>query len=968
MTARQCSGALIVLAAWCVPAAGASEAAAWTVTNPTDVTYVDEAVRLKIDPPASARPGDYVGRAGGREVPFQIERIDGRGWVWVSASLEPGQEAAYSLVKAAPRRFEPKVRLARQGDVYVLDNGLIAVKVPAGPAGSAAPGPVAAVRLGSGQWIGRSFWRTGRKLKGLTAEVIGNGTVFAKVRLRYEFEGMAGLWGKTPAQAVVDVAVYPGQRHAAVDESHEMDRGDFWEFECTAGWAARKVSCEIFGGAAGKPVNRDKWPKDLAPLGWSREALDRRYAESDPRIGDTLMWLIPRWNQHYEDGWFFAVTDGGQAAGAIVCRAGKWYWPHDNKIEVKAKESADYAGLRCPTWRGRRRWLLVAGPAAGFVTVREETPPSRPGATPRVRYVIPAADYAYRYGFRGLDKVLHDYITTYPGRADAAGGKVAYPASINPLRMRRGWLGGSHGGFGASTPLQRLVAAQVMLDWDMYGTYWTFWSPENPNFYTSFMARPMSMIGEFKDHPRFAELAALVERRFREDVYHSATLPGGAGQECPGYYSMNGLHGLARRFKAELGFDALRWPRMHAGRRFLWHISQPRPDGKRVYHPGGDTHPGPSGPGSAEGFRTDDPKTWRTEEFPGFGVVFRNRPGTQRETYLAFKSGPNRGHFHGDPLSFHYCAHALPVAVDHFCSYRPRAGQEHMHNRVAFATAELPYANMDGYERVIAVRTGDAADAAIGQVESERLRITTKLPPEDWDRDQPQQVFDSPLKYRRTVVLVKGGRQDYFVIRDQHVGPEVRAIYCLHVYGQRCDRRGGVIDFDGMRLFVARPAEFDYSRHDWSHTNGGGEATKGIRLAVAGKRGEFITVIYPRGPKRTDEGIVLPRLQSRSIAVGDLPPVYEEAPLPEMAAVAGGVRVGEDEITFAGEIDDVDATAYATVKRAGRTVLTLTGKDIDMDRSQGEIGLFVPDAGYPFGRIPDWLIRQRVKRPAWMSE
>jgi len=39
---------------------------------------------------------------------------------------------------------------------------------------------------------------------------------------------------------------------------------------------------------------------------------------------------------------------------------------------------------------------------------------------------------------------------------------------------------------------------------------------------------------------------------------------------------------------------------------------------------------------------------------------------------------------------------------------------------------------------------------------------------------------------------------------------------------------------------------------------------------------------------------------------------------------------------------------------------TLTGRDIDPDRSQGRIGLFVPDAGYPFGDIPDWLIRQRA--------
>ena len=41
---------------------------------------------------------------------------------------------------------------------------------------------------------------------------------------------------------------------------------------------------------------------------------------------------------------------------------------------------------------------------------------------------------------------------------------------------------------------------------------------------------------------------------------------------------------------------------------------------------------------------------------------------------------------------------ARAAAVDHHCSYKPRAGQEHMHNRVAFHTPELPWANMDGYE------------------------------------------------------------------------------------------------------------------------------------------------------------------------------------------------------------------------------------------------------------------------------
>ncbi|MFW6061206.1 MAG: hypothetical protein ACOC93_00205, partial [Planctomycetota bacterium] len=394
--------------------------------------------------------------------------------------------------------------------------------------------------------------------------------------------------------------------------------------------------------------------------------------------------------------------------------------------------------------------------------------------------------------------------------------------------------------------------------------------------------------------------------------------------------------------------------RVRAGHDFLWRISQPRREGPRVFHPGGDTHPGKNGPKPADDHRTSDPSGWETEELAGFGVIFRNRPGTDRETYLAFKSGPNRGHFHGDQLSFHYAACATPVAVDHFCSYGPRAGQEHMHNRVAFATDDLPYANMDGYERLIAFQPGETADIAMGQVASDRLRHVTKLPPEDWDRDFPQKSFQTPLTYRRTVVQVTGGEQDYFVIRDQHAGQDLKAIYCLHAYGDKVTRDGNVIDWDGLRLFVAAPRQFDYQRFDWSHENGGGQSTKGVRLKVEAAESEFITVLYPRIPtgEQTD-----PQQME-----------YRDSPMPEMEAIPGGVRVGEDEITFDGGIDEDAATSYVTVKRDGRLVAELTGEQIDLTRPQGRVGLFVPNTGYPFGTIPNWLIRQRVNVPDWARE
>jgi len=1027
-----------------VPCAAAG-AQSWTLVNPADEAYVNEPVRLKIDLPDWATPGEFRVLGDGRQVAYQVEEIDGRPWVWVAATLEPGQSVRYAVEKGTPSKAKPLVTVRHEGDVYLMDNGEYTIKVPAVANGSDAPGPIASVRLPGGKWVGRSFWQTDRKLKQLAATVVGDGTIFGKVRLRYEFEGLSGVWGDTPCFSQIDVTLRANHRHVIVEESHEMDVEDFWEFEATAGWNARKALCQVHSGGAGRPINRDMWPKDLKPLGFDLEALEARYRDADPRVGNTLMWLLPRWSQAYEDGWFFAASDGRHCVGAMVARAGKWFWPHDNRIEIRAKPSADYAGLRCPTWRGRRYWMLVVSESEKLAERVEVIPPDKPGQKPREALHIPAGDYAYRYAFRPLDKIVHEYITTWPGKDE---GKVAYPRSVNPLKIKRGWLGGSHGGFTAETPLQKLVACQVMLDPDMYGRYRLFWSPENPNFYTDFMRVPLGMLGQFRGHPRYRELEAMANEVRREDDSYSVTQPGGAGQECPGYHAYaQGIGSFHRK------------------------TSQPLGDGRRGMHPGGDTHPPYIFDNKVGG--AGDVKGLKTEEFPGFGVVFHNRPGTDRETYLAFKSGPNRGHYHGDQLSFHYCANSFPLAVDHHCSYSPRAGQEHMHNRVAFSAPGLPYANMDGYERLIAFKTSEVADAAIGQVESHRLRYIKPFPPEDWDREWPQVKLDPPLAYRRTIVLMRDGpgAQDYFVIRDQYAGPKLAAHYCLHVLGEGCQQTGNAVDFEGLTLFVAQPERFKFSRHDWAHANGRLEVTNGARLSIDGATGEFITVLYPRPVKRVDqvrvtlpEAVYLPKLnkrtgetekQPRDVVVtldydgqrlypravvevpdfnramhtgvaqsrgsdvqltlnlgtdrraeggdgnftlqlrrqgtkvtgtyrgtyrseqreGEVTGELKKGVLsgqghwdrtvrpPAMKAISGGVQIGDDRVTFAGAIDDDDATTYVRAERGGNLLLELSGEDVDLGRFQGEIGLFVPDTGYPFGRIPDWLIRQRVPRP-----
>jgi hypothetical protein len=871
--------------------------------NPTKRVCKDELVRLKTLAPGPA--GSFVVKQDGMEVPYQVESTDGKNLIWVCPDFEPKSTHKYQVIAGRPKAAAARVTLQKEGGVYLLDNGLVAVRVPA-EAGSVIPGPIAGLKLGD-KWVGGSFWNSSLRLRKFTATVIGEGALFAKVRLRYDFDGKAGIDGDIAAFAEIDITLAPGWRHVAIFDRHEMVRGDYWELEASNGWSPKQGVCKPFSGGAGSGVvgSRPQPQRELKPgaLPHQRE--------------DLFINLFPRWNQHYKDGWYFAATDGDAAVGAVVVSAGKWVWPHNNSIEAIVKPSGDYAGLRGSTWKGQRLWWLF-GPSMAPADV----------------------GYVSRHSWENLDKLNHEFILDWPGAKGEFSGMNFYDGSqMNPTGGLRGAGRNAIAKAGKDGDIGALTKVQVMLHPDAYGSYWNYWSPENPNFFTDFTRLPIALTSNLKGHPRFAELRARAEAKLKEDMYHSITLPGGAGQECPGYvgYALRNWGELAEVCKQHLGFDPTTWERYKAAQYFQKRITQP--DGTvRRQLPMGDTHPGKDGSGpGVVAVPAEEVRKFTTEELPGFGVIFNNNPGADKETYLAFKSGPNRGHYHGDQLSFHYCANAKPVAVDHHCSYHPRAGQEHMHNRVVFRTDKFPYANMDGYERLIAFKTSAAVDIAVGQVESERLRLVEKLPPEIWHQEYPQHKFAKPLTYRRTVVLVKGEPQDYFVVRDQFWASEpLDATYCLHVRSDKMKREGPIVNFGNLTLYCAAPDRFEFAPFPWSHDNGGREATEGARLSIRGNKGEFVTVLYP-------------------------------GPAPALTAIPGGVKVGGDEITFAGNQPTAgDAATYVSVRRAGKELLALVGKDIELDRSQGEIGLFVPDAGYPFGEIPDWLIRQRGKRPAWV--
>jgi hypothetical protein len=887
------SGLVFVAAIACLMASAGRDHAAILV-NPTDHDRAYALVRIGGVPAAAP----FAVLMDGSEVPYQV--IDGE--VWVDEAFGARSSHRFSFSSRPPVRGQARVsvKVDEAKRVVVLSNGIVEVQLPWGP--GELRGPIGAIRTAGGGWAGESFWKTSLKLKNFTCETVADGAAFGRVRLRYQFdEGFAEA----------EVTLEPGRNFAEIFEKHSMPPGDYWEFDAAKGWGAREGISRRFS--------------DGPPDGSSLKALGaptRKLLPGGlPFCRDELfISLSPRWNQHYRDGWFFAASDGSSEVGALAVRAGEWIWPVDNQIDVVVKPTGDYAGLRCPTFRGQRLWWLFASAAA---------------AAPGIGQVRDSA-------WQNLEKLNEHYLLGWPGVTSGHFPDINWfdDSSVNPTHRVRQQGKAALMAAANTGDLTTLYTVQEMLDPDTYGSYWTHESPENPNFFTDFIRVPIALSAQLRTHPQFEIIRKFVEQRFKEDLYNSVTLPGGAGQECPGYlqHAIESWASLAPVCRQYLAFDPSSWERYAAAKYFLERISQPSGRG-RMALPIGDTHPGPNGPRPVQ-VAPDEVANFETEELPGFGVVFNNRPGSPQETYVAFKAGPNRGHYHGDQLAFHFCADAAPIAVFHHSSYNPRAGQEHMCNRVAFSAGKFQYANMDGYERLIGFKTSHFADIAVAQVESTRLRQVEKFPPEKWDQAYPKLDLGGTLKYRRTLVFMKNGPRDYLVIRDQFSSPlEVNATYCLHVLADSMRVTGNRVEWPRLTLYCVKPKQYEIEAFPWSHENGGRESTQGIRLTQHGMSGEFITVVYP----------------GRATSVRQ---------------VKDGVTDDDDEILFRGGFEDGLAPASSpdfTVVRVSRGTeqLVLMANDIDLNRSQGQIGLFVPDAGYPLGPIPDWLIGQRGAIPAW---
>lgn len=902
----------------------------FTIKNPVKNTYLSTCIKtpLKFKNIEEIEIVDENGKV----IPYQFEK-DSKINVynlWIFDDFPANTQKKYKVFNRESK-IEKKVNIRKDKDFIEVDNGKIGIRIPLRVYKN--DGPIKGILVNK-KWIGESFWKV--EVESYNYEILCEGPLFFKLKQTYGF--------KNGGFSEILITVLPEKPYIIFEEEHKNQEKNYWELNLFKDWKIEEgyiygwftTEAENIGPSPHPPTIQDSSFK--APFLY--EKLRKIIFPSSFRLGNTITYLEPRWTQNCEKSWFFGFSDQEYFVGIIPSKAGKWVYPYSNSIEARCDEKKQGKFI-FPSFQGSRYYFIIVDQNKNLENLKNFT-----------QYEI----------LTGLNEILDKYVIDWENKTGNFEPLFYYSDVISnptgPIRARgRGLTSDIRNGKFPQENINTLTLFQQYIDPDFWGYPYNGWSPLNPNFYTDFVRIPVALLTGLKSHPYYPVFVEHIKKLLNYHLSASIVQPKGAGTECPGYlWHALGVFMDMNDACVHLGIDLTKDERIKSAISFLLRTTQPLGDGKRKILPTGDTHP----PGAD--FDTinqlalklginEDPKNWITEEFPGFGIIFRNKSGTEKETFFAFKSGPTRGHYHGDQLSFHYCAYNKRIAIDHMCGYAPRADQEHMHNRVFFGLPDWKFANMDGVERIIGFKTSKDVDIGIGQVESKRLRWMPDIPEKIvWQARYPTKFYQKPIIYRRYVIFIKSEREDildYFVIWDRFELPsdEIIPNYAIHVETPNdfINERNCFKFDEKLTLFVVSPTLFNFERFNWKlerKRKDGSiyyiEETKGLFIRPSEKiENEFITILYPSS---NSIPIVNFNLSERKLNVNFKNLSYE-------------IVFGKDSL----KANNKSKNLILSVKKNGKEILSLLEEDINLERNQGDFFYPVLEAGYNFGEEADFL-------------
>ena len=213
----------------------------FTITEPFGLEWGPDRVSYRVEFPEGAVAPDslILKNAAGGPVAVQVSETelwpDGKtiktATVSFMATLKPDEKVVWTLTTAKGRALQPKTDLmaAENGHVIEIVNGKTGIRLPAGrkvfaapAAASEIPAPILGVRLHDGAWIGKGWWETDVRCTGYSGELLESGPVFARVRLRFDFEGGTRYTAAVELNAGQDLAVLTEEYNLSEGKRYPM--------------------------------------------------------------------------------------------------------------------------------------------------------------------------------------------------------------------------------------------------------------------------------------------------------------------------------------------------------------------------------------------------------------------------------------------------------------------------------------------------------------------------------------------------------------------------------------------------------------------------------------------------------------------------------------------------------------------------------------------------------------------------
>ncbi len=210
----------------------AGELQHFTLTEHLDNEWSNELVSFPLNAAsAQSDQGELtLLAADGKELRFQIGRTKAGKNISFLVDLAAGKSNQYRLVRRRRAKVPANaLECIEDATAIRMSNGLTGIEAP-GAKGRFADGPISALRLRSGNWVGSSRLVSKRKISSYASKLVARGPVYAEIECSYVFVG-----GK---KWTLRFRLIAGEPVILIDEAFNLADGSVWEFVVTRDFPA----------------------------------------------------------------------------------------------------------------------------------------------------------------------------------------------------------------------------------------------------------------------------------------------------------------------------------------------------------------------------------------------------------------------------------------------------------------------------------------------------------------------------------------------------------------------------------------------------------------------------------------------------------------------------------------------------------------------------------------------------------